>query len=64
MLDVTILKVYHSGEAEARKLEPYIAQADVFFLEHSECTEAQARGLEDEWNGGWLQSPVSNSDFA
>ena len=42
MLTITLLKVTHSGRAEAKKLHPFIESCDVFAPENSYCTLAEA----------------------
>jgi len=49
MLEVTILKVQHSGTREARKLLPYIQNCDVFGPEDSIVTEKIALDKEKDW---------------
>lgn len=46
MLELTILKVRHSDETEARKLLPHISQCDVYSPECSGQTTTQASRLE------------------
>ena len=49
MLTITLLKVTHSGRAEAKKLHPFIESCDVFAPENSYCTLAEAVDAEREW---------------
>ncbi len=48
-LDITILKVSHSGADEAKKLVPYIQQCDVYAPEAAFGTEYGAKFAEREW---------------
>ena len=49
MIELTLLKVTHSGEQEARKLIPYIQDCDVFGIEGAICTEREASENERVW---------------
>lgn len=49
MLETTLLKVKHWGEDEAKKLLPYIQQADVFSPEIAFATEQWAVYQEKDW---------------
>ncbi|MDP3733748.1 MAG: hypothetical protein Q8R37_00835 [Nanoarchaeota archaeon] len=50
MLDVTILKVYHAKESEAKKLRPYIEECHVFSQENALATKEKSQYIEDIWN--------------
>ena len=50
MLEVTILKVTHSGVKEARKIIPFIEQTDVFGIELAYMWEAKAQEVQDFWH--------------
>lgn len=60
MLEVTILKVTHAGREEARKLLPYIKQADVYAPEEAAVTEELAQQYESSWeqvlSSGWSRT--------
>lgn len=47
MLELTILKVFHEGLSEARRIEPCVKQCDVYSPENAACTEAESRGYEN-----------------
>jgi hypothetical protein len=49
MLDLTLLKVKHAGEKEARKLLPYVGLCDAFSPESATLTERDAKLAEEEW---------------
>ncbi len=48
-LEMTLLKVHHSGASEARKLIPYIQNCDVFGPENPCATENESREIENYW---------------
>ena len=49
MLTITLLKVTHSGRAEAKKLHPFIENCDVFAPENAYCSVADAVECERQW---------------
>ena len=49
MINITLLKVIHEGEEEAKKLLPHIEKCDVFSREAMNLTEAGARSIERQW---------------
>lgn len=49
MLDITLLKVDHETEEDARPLLPYIQSCDVFGPENSGCTPADGNAIEATW---------------
>jgi hypothetical protein len=49
MLDLTLLKVKHAGEKEARKLLPYVGLCDAFSPESATLTERDAKLAEEDW---------------
>ncbi len=51
MLDITLLKVEHKGELEAKKLLPYIEKCDVFAPEAAGEIAVRAMHLEKTWYG-------------
>lgn len=72
MLDVTILKVYHATEKEAKKLRPYIEKCDVFSPEGSLALDKEVDKEENKWNEAlktvsrsrikkWLENNNDNS---
>ncbi|NQV91902.1 hypothetical protein HQ489_05505 [Candidatus Woesearchaeota archaeon] len=49
MLEVKLLKVTHAGKKEARKLIPYIQEADIYSPEHAGSTNEMALAMEHDW---------------
>lgn len=47
MLELIILKVFHEGLGEVRKIEPHIAGCDVYSPESAAWTEEQSRAYEE-----------------
>jgi len=60
MLEITILKVVHAGEEEAKKLLPYIKDCHVYALEAAGSTENNAQFAEKSWENT-LKAGVSRS---
>ena len=60
MIDIKLLKVSHGTSREARKLLPYIQEADVWCPENAASTEDEAVMNEKTWQGflssGWNRS--------
>ena len=48
MLELKVLRVYHSGDKEAKKLLPYIKECDLFCSEEAFLTEEAAARVEAE----------------
>jgi len=61
MLDVTLLKVFHRGEDNARRMLPYVSGCDVYSIEASCCSEQMATTLEKEWKNERLK--LSRTQF-
>lgn len=61
MLEVTLLKVFHRGEDNARRMLPYVSGCDVYSIESSCCTEQMAVTLEKEWKNERLK--LSRTQF-
>lgn len=60
MLEVTILKVKHSGHDEARKLLPYLKNCDIYCVEGAALTEKGAEENEKEWEMTLSSKPNRN----
>src|SRR5574341_794999 len=62
MIEITILKVKHVGESEAKKLLQYMQGCDVWGLEEGFSSEETATRMEKEWMS-ILTSNESRSAF-
>ena len=60
MLEITLLKVNHFGERQARKLLPYIMDCDAFSQEAFGLTEDSATENEKNWRD-LIESEISRS---
>lgn len=63
-LSVSLLKVYHLGMDEARKVLPYTQKCDIFSLESMGMTDDAARTEEAEWLGLIGRNDVSRNLFS
>lgn len=47
--EMTLLKVYHTGTDEAKKLIPYIQRCGVYSPESAAMTEEMAEEAQNDW---------------
>lgn len=60
-IEITILKVSHSGEANAKKLLKYIQTCDVYGYETACSTEKIATDSENDWEDLLLKNPTRSA---
>ena len=62
MLQIKILKTYHTGEQHAKKLIPHINACNAFSMEAAATEEYKAAALENQWNR-FISSGMSRTHF-